>query len=116
MMVEVRKLLNHFILDDGWVMFQGDSEYVNEDGELVYGMWTFHCILDGYVGDFLSLDSLIDDSVLFGDECLLKIRNDRGKVCLVEFHYSQIIVVLVFLLFFCVGFVFRCVYVVRFFV
>jgi hypothetical protein len=42
MKIKIRELLNPLILNDEWVGFMGDSEYVNEEGKLIFGYWCFH--------------------------------------------------------------------------
>ena len=90
MMVKFRDLLNPLILNDGWVGFCGDSEYISENGEVRMGYWAFLDALeidDGHSGNYLTLDDEIDDSKLFG-ETRWEVENDEGLLCTVKFMYN----------------------------
>lgn len=94
MMVKFRELINPVILNEcKWVKFFGDSEYRNDDGELVMGYWVFYEIVkDNEVGKIpYRLDDKIDEKILFdtpSDECIFAVENDNGVVCLVQFMYD----------------------------
>ena len=45
-MVQFKDLINVGILNAEWVGFQGDSEYVDENGEVQLGYWSFVEVLD----------------------------------------------------------------------
>lgn len=86
MTAKIRDILNPLILNNEWVGFNGDSEYLNDKGELILGYWVFLDIIEEDTGDILTLDSEIDEFALFNVE-VFKIRNDHGNICLVEFRY-----------------------------
>lgn len=91
-MVKFRELLNPLLLnDEKYVNFQGDSEYHNDKGDLVMGMWAFIGVLDDSEKsvDDLNLDNEIDDSLLFDNDALFHLVNDNGKLCLVQFFYHS---------------------------
>ena len=90
MMIKFRDLLNPLILNDGWVGFCGNSEYICENGEVRMGYWAFLEALeidDPHSGNYLTLDDEIDDSKLFG-ETIWEVENDEGLLCTVEFTYN----------------------------
>lgn len=89
MKVKFRELLNPLILDEGWIGFQGDSEYMNADGELVFGYWEFHEVDEyGHInGVPYKLDDMIEDYLLCNNDSLFIIENDKGVVCKVRFIY-----------------------------
>lgn len=90
-MVRFRQLLNPLILNEGWIGFQGDSEFKGEDGELHMGYWSFLGILDDAPTDNdWELDDEIEEG-LFLAVCKgwkFKVVNDHRQVCAVEFHYG----------------------------
>ena len=90
MMIKLRDLLNPLILNDGWVGFQGNSEYVLENGEVRMGYWTFLDIIDAgdaHKKDNFTLDDEIDESELL-DDITWKVENDIGQLCVVQFTYN----------------------------
>ena len=90
MMIKFRDLLNPLILNDGWVGFCGNSEYICENGEVRMGYWAFLDALeidDSHSGNYLTLDDEIDDSKLFG-ETRWEVENDEGLLCTVKFMYN----------------------------
>ena len=91
MKIKLRDLLNPLILNDRWVGFQGNSEYVLEDGEVRMGYWTFLDAMDiddAHEGNHLTLDYEIDDSILVG-ETRWEVENDNGVLCTVQFVYND---------------------------
>lgn len=91
MMIKLRDLLNPLILNDGWVGFQGNSEYVLENGEVRMGYWSFLDAMDiddAHEGNYLTLDYEIDDSMLLG-ETRWEVENDNGVLCTVQFVYND---------------------------
>lgn len=89
MKVKFRELLNPLILDEEWIGFQGDSEYMNADGELVFGYWEFHEVDEyGHINRVpYKLDDMIEDYLLCNNDSLFIIENDKGVVCKVKFIY-----------------------------
>ena len=91
-MIKIRDLLNPKILNnEDYVGFYGDSEYTNEDGELVMGAWRFILIYDGWLRnhEYLTLDDEIDESLLTSEDSSIEVFNDNHELCLVEFHYNK---------------------------
>lgn len=87
-MVRFRQLLNPLILNEGWIGFQGDSEFKGEDGKLHMGYWSFLGILDDAPTDNdWDMDDEIDDSVLYEEKWAFKVINSKGQVCVVKFKY-----------------------------
>ena len=96
--IKIRKLLNPLILDAGWVGFLGDSEYFNEDGELIYGYWCFHDLDElaekygkNIGGTPFKLDDMLDESEFRGNgDTIFIVENDKGVVCKVKFLYPEL--------------------------
>lgn len=91
MKIKFRELINPYILNDEWVGFCGDSEYVNEDGQLKMGYWEFLSIIetkDAPVGNKFTLDDEIDDSEL-QHNLEWEVENDKGTVCMVRIIYKE---------------------------
>ena len=95
MNVQLRTLLNPNILNARWVKFFGDSEYVDEHGELKMGYWSFSGIVDEKDADYVdekygifSLDDEIDDTEIYNNDLDFPIWNDKGDLCAVKFHYG----------------------------
>ena len=93
MKLKIRDLINPLILNNtSMVGFMGDSEYVDEDGELVMGYWAFNSIdeLNGAGRTPFSLDDMIDESELFDvEDMLFFVKNDDGVVCKILFIYRR---------------------------
>lgn len=95
MKIKIRNLVNPLILnDEKYVGFIGDSEYKDENNNVVMGYWEFISILSDNLkkDDNLKLDDVIDERDLFDiplDECMFEIENDKGKLCLVKFIYGD---------------------------
>jgi hypothetical protein len=88
--LKFRDLINPNILnDEDMIGFQGDSEYVNGDGELVCGTWTF--IDKGFDvrEDDWNLDSEILEDVLWGNLTHYLVKNDNGTVCEIRLQYNR---------------------------
>ena len=101
--VPIKEVLNPEILNDGMVGFQGDSEYVDENGELHFGSWSFIGFADSPTNEELAKNGekwrnwtvkedgvrpkLYENYLYFG--VILPIENDKGEVCKVKFHYTR---------------------------
>ena len=92
MIITFRDVINYFILnDDGWVGFQGDSEYNHENGEIKMGHWSFLDIIEREnvrVKEHFTLDDKINDSELL-DPTPWVIKNDNGQLCVVQIVYTD---------------------------
>ena len=87
-MVQIRELINTSILNSEWVGFNGDSEYIDEDGEIQMGCWTFKDILQDPQGTPYQLTDEVDNYAIYGD-CTISVINENGNVCLVELGYTN---------------------------
>lgn len=88
MNIKISQIVNTSILNSEWVGFHGDSEYVDADGEVQMGYWTFRDISDDGVIIPFELDDEIPEGALYEDY-LIPIRNKNGNICVVEFHYRS---------------------------
>ena len=90
MMVKINQLLNQLILNDEWVRFHGDSEFQNKNGEWMLGAWSFLAIIEEVPEDAIILnpDDEIDENLVYED-LLFCIRNAKGHICVVQFHYRR---------------------------
>lgn len=93
--VKFREIVNSAILnDDNYVGFLGDSEYVDEAGNIIMGYWEFcHTVkklpknkkaykLDDYV-------EVYKLHFIPKGECYFVIENDNEEICLVRFIYDE---------------------------
>lgn len=94
MKVKFSQLLNSGILDEEWIGFQGDSEYISESGEIQMGYWSFKNIIDkDYVSGIkkeyptFNLNDEIDEEEIFNQELSFLIWNNKDSLCVVQFHY-----------------------------
>ena len=87
-MVQIRELINTSILNSEWVGFNGDSEYIDENGELQMGCWTFKEILQDPQGTPYQLTDEIDNYAIYGD-CSIPVKNEKGNVCIIELGYTH---------------------------
>lgn len=87
-MVKIRELINPSILNSEWVGFQGDSEYVDEDGEAQLGYWTFKSIVADYKGKSYAIDDEVDNYAIYGGSPVA-VRNENNNVCMVELGYEH---------------------------
>lgn len=94
-MVTISTLINPLILADKWVGFNGDSEFIDSDGELQMGCWTYEGILDendiGYVDEkygIFDLDDEIEEEDVFDNENLIPVwdKNKQFVAC-IKIHY-----------------------------
>ena len=91
-MIKFRELINYLILnEDRWIGFQGDSEYVHENGEIKMGFWSFLDIIEQEnvrVKEHFTLDDEISDLELL-NPTPWAIENDKGQLCVVEIIYKD---------------------------
>jgi len=88
-MVKINQIINSSILNSEWIGFQGDSEYIDDDGNLQFGAWSFIGITDDTQEESpFDLDDEIDEEALYGNY-LVPIRNKKDNICVVEFHYRR---------------------------
>ena len=91
MKVKFRDLVNPLILnDESYVGFQGDCEFVDENGELQMGTWTFknaYCMDGEYDENDKFLDSTVHENLLFGGFNPFEVYNDNGVLCIVEIQF-----------------------------
>ena len=86
-MVKISQLLNSSILNSEWLNFMGDSEYVDENGELQFGYWSFLGIVEETNGEVpFDLKDELPEEAIYGNY-LVPIRNKKDHICVVEFHY-----------------------------
>ena len=87
-MVKFRDLVNPNILNREWENFIGDSEYINNKGELKMGTWYLYQLYDGWLsdGEYSQLDDEVDEEKLDG-EYYVELFNDNGNLCGVVFNY-----------------------------
>ena len=85
--VKISDVLNPEILNSEWVGFQGDSEYVDEQGNVQMGYWSFVDIIDDpqdtipwELGDEVPEESLYKNYRFI-------IKNKKDHICVVKFHY-----------------------------
>ena len=97
MMVELRiltfrELINSTILnDEDMVGFQGDSEYRNCDGKLVFGSWSFTDVYEDepvQESDW-NLDSEIPEHTLWDGIQDYLVRNDNGTLCEIQLKFRK---------------------------
>ena len=92
MRLTFRDLVNPNILNDKtYVGFQGDSEFVDTNGKIHFGTWTFKDALampDIDEND-KTLDSKVHENLLFGGFNPFEIYNDNGELCIVEIQYHR---------------------------
>lgn len=89
MKIQISQLLNTSILNSEWVGFHGDSEYLDGDGNLHFGYWTFVGITDDPKGEVpFGLDDEIDEEALYG-EFIVLVRNKKDHICMVAFGYRR---------------------------
>lgn len=96
-MVKISQLLNPLILNDGWVNFQGDSEFYTKNGDLKMGAWSFIGIIDDesevakieerYGG--WHLDDDFPEEAVFNQDKDIPVYNEKGQLCVVQLHYRR---------------------------
>ena len=87
-MTKIRELVNTAILNSGeWVGFQGDSEFIDDNGKLHLGYWNF-IGTDPQKQTNINLDTTIDTSQ---DYCevngIYEVMNDNGLCCKIRIMY-----------------------------
>lgn len=89
MNVKIKNVINPHILNEEWIGFHGDSEYVDENGVIQMGYWNFLGITDNTQGEVpWDLDDEIPEKVLYSDY-LVPVLNKNGNICVVEFMYKK---------------------------
>ena len=93
-MPKFNQLINPLILNAGWVRFQGDSEFVDSNGKLQMGCWSFLDIIPAdevrkfeMQDEGWDLEDEIEESVLYSHTCY-PIFDKAGNICLVGIHYG----------------------------
>jgi len=93
MMLKFRDLVNPNVLyDEDMKGFQGDSEYVREDGRLMFGSWTFTDVYgtEDIKDDDWTLDSEIDEEMLYNSEIQhYLVVNEKGVLCEIKLDYRR---------------------------
>ena len=87
-----RELINYSILnDENMVGFQGDSEYENCDGDMVFGSWSFTGVYeDEPIKDSdWNLDSEIPEHTLWDEIQDYLVRNDNGTLCEIRLMFDK---------------------------
>ncbi len=85
-MVKFRNIVNPAILNDcNYIGFQGDSEYVNQDGYLRMGYWSFIGAIYPTEDDEFTLDTEVDSEIL--NDHTFMVMNDKNKLCFIRFNY-----------------------------
>lgn len=87
-MVKIRELINPSILNAGWVGFQGDSEFVDENDELQMGSWTFVEMSDQHQISW-GLDAEVGNDKVFNSPWTFWVQNEMGKSCKVTLTYMH---------------------------
>lgn len=91
--IPYRNLLNPKILSDyHYEGFQGDSEFIDSNGELQFGSWTFVIVFDAWLSNhnYPTLDSTISETELIeSDSVYVELLNDDGNCVGVEFKYYK---------------------------
>ena len=93
LMLKFRDLINPAILnDEDMVGFQGDSEYTNEDEELIMGSWSYiDAMNDGTPvrEEDWNLDSEIKESTLYDNIQYYDVVNDNGTLCEIKLNFGH---------------------------
>lgn len=93
LMLKFRDLINPAILnDEDMVGFTGDSEYTDEEGELIMGSWIFvDAMNDGTPvrEDDWTLDSKIKESTLYDNIKYYHVVNDNGTLCEIKLNFRH---------------------------
>lgn len=90
-MVKFRELVNPVILNAGWVNFNGDSEFIDANGEYQLGNWSFLDIIDdedSRTRDNFVLDDEIDEEEVY-DSTPWAVENDKGQLCIIQINYRR---------------------------
>ena len=89
MRIKISNLINSSILNSEWVGFSGDSEYVDDNGEVQMGYWNFVGITEETKGETpFEIEDEIPEEAVYGDFTVL-IRNKKDHICMVEFKYVK---------------------------
>ena len=89
-MVKFKELVNTSILDDEkWVGFFGDSEYINDNGEVVMGYWSFDGINNNIEEDLSNTyDMELSEDELTGQKGYT-LLNSKSTICLITLYYNK---------------------------
>ena len=89
MNIPIKTILNPGILNDEWINFQGDSEYIDAEGNLQLGMWSFIGITEDPQGETpFTLEDSIPEEALY-ENYIFVIKNKQDHICMVKFHYNK---------------------------
>ena len=96
-MVKINSLINPSILAEQWVGFNGDSEFMDSNGELQMGSWTYAGILKDedieYVDEkygIFSLDDEINEDDVYGNNQLIPVWDSNNEfVACIQIHYRR---------------------------
>lgn len=88
-MVKIRELINTSILNSEWVGFNGDSEFIDENGELQMGSWTF-LEMSSKQEVHYGLNAEISNDKIFNNPCIIWVQNDKGHSCKIQLNYKTV--------------------------
>lgn len=87
-MVLIKDLINPSILNNEWVGFNGDSEFVDENGELQMGSWTFLEVSSKQEVHY-GLNANVGNDKIFNGSWTFWVQNDKGHSCKVQLNYMH---------------------------
>ena len=96
-MIKISSLINPFIIADQWVGFNGDSEFIDLNGELQMGSWTYAGVLKDEDIDYVdekygifSLDDEIPEQAVFDNEKLIPVWDAHKQfVACIQINYRR---------------------------
>lgn len=88
-MVKFKELVNTSILDsEKWVGFFGDSEYINDNGEVVMGYWSFDGINNNLIPELSNTYEMeLSEEEITGKKGYT-LLNSKGTICLITLYYK----------------------------
>lgn len=88
-MVKFKELVNTSILDsEKWVGFFGDSEYMNDNGEVVMGYWSFDGINNNLIPELSNTYEMeLSEEEITGKKGYT-LLNSKGTICLITLYYK----------------------------
>lgn len=87
-MVLIKDLINPSILNSEWVGFTGDSEFVDENGELQMGSWTFLEVSSKQEVHY-GLNVKVGNDKIFNNPWTFWVQNDQGHSCKIQLNYMH---------------------------